>query len=362
MAIDGSQPPSVPASSRVIAPILVIGGVLNLLVLLVPGYVLPDPWIRDAELTQAVVCLLTAALCYRYGLPPRLLMAVALIADVATTLTVFTMPGDIASRTCPAIFTLPAVVVALYGTRLMLTTQVVAAAAGTTAMLVGSAGTSVSSLTQAVSIWLTTTGPGVAVWVLRSRLERAVEQERRRSVTDPLTAVGNRRAVDSSAPGLLLRARAEAGVLGVAVVDVDHFKRVNDRYGHRVGDEVIVEVSQALTATVGADDLVVRLGGEEFAVFAVMSPDDLAVLGERIRTAVARHCSTSGVTVSLGLAARANDPAALTEEADPAEALWRLVEEADALMYLAKREGRNRVRAGIGGRPEVSVPGSPLPA
>jgi diguanylate cyclase (GGDEF)-like protein len=74
--------------------------------------------------------------------------------------------------------------------------------------------------------------------------------------------------------------------VGVVVADVDHFKRVNDRHGHAVGDAVLRLVGDAMRTAVRADDLVVRLGGEELAVVAAVSADDLVELAERIRTQV----------------------------------------------------------------------------
>lgn len=343
-----------PPAGRVVTPILVVGGLLTLLLLRIPGYVQPNPWAR-AEITGlGVLCLVGAVLSHRYGVSARVMMGLALLADVATVISVFTLPGNISGRTSSTLFSLPAVMVALYCTRRMLAVQAVAAALCTGTMVALTVDVSASSLMQVVCIWLATTAPALAIWQLRTRLEASVEQERHRSVTDPLTMIGNRRAVDVHADDLVTRSGADGVVLGVAVVDVDHFKRVNDRFGHRVGDQVIQEVSRALTETVRSDDLVVRLGGEEFAVFAVLPMDDLAALGERIRTTVAERCAERRVTVSVGVTWR--DPLAVTV-GDPAEALWQLVEEADNLMYAAKRAGRNRVRTSVD-----RLAQSPLPA
>ncbi len=359
MALPDPEGTTVPSPGRIVVPILTVGGLFCFLVLAVPGYVIPGALPRSVVALEGVLCLSGAVACARYGLTPRVMMALALLADLASTLTVYTLPASVSGRTSPALFALPGVVVALYGTRRMLALQVAAAAAGTTVMLAATIGLNASTLTQALATWLAVTGPCVAVWLLRSRLERLVEQERHRSVTDPLTLVGNRRAVDSLAAGLTRRVIADGEVLGVAVVDVDHFKRINDRHGHRVGDQVIVEVSRALAEAVRADDLVVRLGGEEFAVFAVLPADEQAALGERIRTTVAARCAAHAVTVSVGVTSRG---CAEPVPEDPAEALWQLVEEADALMYAAKREGRNRVRTGPPRLPEQAVADSPLPA
>ena len=127
--------------------------------------------------------------------------------------------------------------------------------------------------------------------------------------------------------------------VGVVVADVDHFKRVNDRHGHAVGDAVLRLVGDAMRTAVRADDLVVRLGGEELAVVAAVSADDLVELAERIRTQVELVAEPWSVTVSLGVAWE-------TAPADDDDALpltWTLLDRADDLMYAAKRAGRNRV-------------------
>lgn len=359
MALPEAESVSVPPPGRVVVPILAVGGLFSFLTLAVPDYVASGTGPRLVVAVEGLLCLAAAAACYRYGVTPTVMMLLALLADLAATLSVYTLPAEVAGRTSPALFALPGVVMALYGTRRMLALQLVAAAAGTTTMLVAMIGLNATAVTQALTTWLAITGPCVAVWVLRSRLERSVQQERQRSVTDPLTLVGNRRAVDSLAAGLFARVHAGGEALGVAVVDVDHFKRINDRHGHRVGDRIILEVSRALTDAVREDDLVVRLGGEEFAVFALLPGDELAGLGERIRTTVASRCAAQGVTVSVGVTSHGRDSAS---PADPVEALWQLVEEADGLMYTAKREGRNRVRTDLGRQPGPPVTGATLPA
>ena len=132
--------------------------------------------------------------------------------------------------------------------------------------------------------------------------------------------------------------------LSLLLIDVDHFKRVNDRYGHGFGDLVLVGTAAKLQSTVRASDLVARYGGEEFVV--VLPETDLASAGraaEKLRAAIEAHEFDDGerrarITVSVGVAT-------LTDSRmDPAETARRLIGKADAAMYAAKHAGRNRIR------------------
>jgi diguanylate cyclase (GGDEF)-like protein len=124
------------------------------------------------------------------------------------------------------------------------------------------------------------------------------------------------------------------------MLDVDDFKAINDAFGHQAGDRVIQEVCAAIRSCVRSDDIVARLGGEEFAVLTVLPPADLAELGERIRRRVAQRCGNLAVTVSLGVTWA--DPAA-SHPIGTCRVCGSSSTGADALMYLAKRQGRDRV-------------------
>jgi diguanylate cyclase (GGDEF)-like protein len=142
---------------------------------------------------------------------------------------------------------------------------------------------------------------GVAVRVKRlqdSLRVQAAEMDRL-SRTDTLTGLHNRRHVEE---GLLAHehgSRRHGYPLSVLIVDIDHFKQVNDTQGHPAGDAVLRAVGQCLTATVRQEDLVGRWGGEEFVIVAPHTDEQAAtVLGERLRTAL--RSTTIGVTVSVG--------------------------------------------------------------
>jgi two-component system cell cycle response regulator len=162
------------------------------------------------------------------------------------------------------------------------------------------------------------------------------------ALTDPLTQTHNRRALMERLTSELERARRYALHLSVLMVDLDHFKLINDSYGHVVGDEVLRGVSRVLQREARAVDVVARFGGEEFLVVLPETGEEGAVaLAERIRARVEETPPVTGgeygwlrVTVSIGVATvpspRVNSP----EE---------LIAVADEALYRAKAQGRNRV-------------------
>jgi diguanylate cyclase (GGDEF)-like protein len=167
-------------------------------------------------------------------------------------------------------------------------------------------------------------------------LEARSEALHRDAHEDPLTGLHNRRRIDQDLPKLVQQARAEGRPLQVAVLDVDHFKQVNDRFGHAVGDAVLRAVADILQERLRARDLAARLGGEEFLVVLVDSSAATSLeVCERLRAAVEQHdwaalAKGLRVTVSIGIA---------DAGPDPEQALRR----ADEALYRAKHQGRNKV-------------------
>jgi diguanylate cyclase (GGDEF)-like protein len=160
-----------------------------------------------------------------------------------------------------------------------------------------------------------------------------------RATTDALTGLPNRRYFDEYL-GLLARRRRADDKVGVLMVDIDRFKRLNDTYGHAVGDHVLREVAQAIVRAVREGDVPARFGGEEFVVLLRNPGPRVAVeVGERIRRAVSeldlRRLGVPGVSVSVGVA--------MAE--DPEMGLDEVIDEADRALYRAKRGGRDRVVA-----------------
>ncbi|GAA4384727.1 hypothetical protein GCM10023147_05510 [Tsukamurella soli] len=182
---------------------------------------------------------------------------------------------------------------------------------------------------------------------LRRSLERAVAEKARVSETDPLTGTLNRRGLNAHVESLIARAAAGEVGIGFLTADVDHFKRVNDQFGHSRGDEILVETASAIRRACREGTLLARFGGEEFvAMFPAGDPDEVTVVSNRVRLAVERE---TDVTISVGAV---YCPIAVIE-APAVDGAWnatgltdRLIREADRYLYQAKEGGRNRVRNG----------------
>lgn len=175
-----------------------------------------------------------------------------------------------------------------------------------------------------------------------SQLERANAELERLSVRDSLTGLFNRRYFDNRLQEEWFRARRSAVPIAVVMIDVDHFKRFNDSYGHIIGDQVLSAAAKIFESSLPRKtDVIARYGGEEFVALLFDTPQDGAVrAAERIREAVASEQlvpRTGSVTVSLGVAVAVPD-AGTSPEA--------LVDRADQALYAAKRNGRNRVERG----------------
>jgi diguanylate cyclase (GGDEF)-like protein len=163
---------------------------------------------------------------------------------------------------------------------------------------------------------------------------------RRVAVTDPLTGAFNREYLHQRLPQALEQATQRREPIAVAMIDIDHFKDVNDSYGHSVGDRVLTEVAARLRGTIRGDDQLVRYGGEEFLVLLPRADvSKAAEIGERLRTRfeddpVGIEGRAIPVRLSIGVAQHVGG-------AD--ESAHRLIERADSALYEAKTHGRNRV-------------------
>jgi len=165
-------------------------------------------------------------------------------------------------------------------------------------------------------------------------------QLERVATTDPLTGLANRQAYDILMTQALKEADRGIGPLSIAMIDIDNFKQVNDRYGHIVGDEVLRSVAAVIRASIREADILCRWGGEEFLLVLKNCRRDPAVeVGEKVREAVDGAAVAAGgelvrVTISIGVAER------FAREPEPA-----LLGRADAALHAAKAAGKNRVRA-----------------
>jgi diguanylate cyclase (GGDEF)-like protein len=177
---------------------------------------------------------------------------------------------------------------------------------------------------------------------IRAQLERSSAVATQRSLTDPLTGLGNRRRMEEDLTSAHARALRVGGSFGVALFDIDHFKLYNDHYGHLAGDDVLRCVAMCFEGVVRADERVYRYGGEEFLLLVNDATlEGVAAAAERVRTAVAgmavRHAfrptPPDVVTLSGGVACWSG------ERQSPAE----LLQSADDALFEAKSRGRNLV-------------------
>lgn len=171
--------------------------------------------------------------------------------------------------------------------------------------------------------------------------EMAQAELHRMTRTDPLTGVLNRVALDEHAHGLFRRPMNNVSGCAALMIDVDHFKAINDRFGHAEGDNVLATVAAVIASQLRTSDVLGRIGGEEFLIWLPETSIEAAMaLAERLRAAVADLQFELGgdpqtITVSIGAAART------TADLQPE----MLIRRADRALYVAKHAGRNRVAA-----------------
>ncbi|MBK6982804.1 MAG: GGDEF domain-containing protein [Betaproteobacteria bacterium] len=207
----------------------------------------------------------------------------------------------------------------------------------------------------AIFVWVT-----VALSFQTVRDLRIISRLEHETFTDPLTGAYNRRFLDRRLAEEVASARRYHVPLSVLMVDVDHFKRVNDAHGHPVGDQALVALAAAIAREIRDTDYLTRYGGEEFLVMALHTPRAGALeLAERLRRRIesrehvlAGHgggAVTLRLTVSIGVACFGGR----------VDTLERLVHVADENLYRAKSEGRNRVACcdppEVPARPEQAI-------
>ncbi len=169
--------------------------------------------------------------------------------------------------------------------------------------------------------------------------ERTELRHKTAAMIDPLTGLLNRRAFLQDADALMQQQIARDRPIGVLLVDLDHFKSINDRFGHAVGDKVLQIFAKTARTNLRQTDLVGRLGGEEFTVMlADASIDNAYLVADRLRKAFA-----AAAAVIEGEALYATASIGVSVIVDPSQDLAKLITLADQALYLAKARGRNRV-------------------
>lgn len=179
-------------------------------------------------------------------------------------------------------------------------------------------------------------GAQIAVF---SRIKERHDQLRAQAVIDELTGAYNRRYLDEQLGGRFAEAQRYNAPFSIGLVDIDHFKKVNDTHGHLVGDQVLAETAGLIRRQMRKEDMLARYGGEEFALM-LPHTDRLgaAILAERVREAVEEHSfvvpsATIAITVSMGLA---------SFPLDVVENDFELLKLTDKRLYQAKNDGRNQ--------------------
>ena len=176
--------------------------------------------------------------------------------------------------------------------------------------------------------------------VLLSRLRRSLAAEARLARSDFLTGLANRVAFYETVSLEMARCRRFGHGLSIAYVDLDNFKQLNDRLGHRTGDTALKLIADIMRGTLRATDLAARIGGDEFAVLLAQSDGEAAARAvAKLRAQLLESMRTRGwpVTFSIGLATFATVPASVDD----------MMRRADGLMYTVKNTGKGKVRAEV---------------
>jgi diguanylate cyclase (GGDEF)-like protein len=162
------------------------------------------------------------------------------------------------------------------------------------------------------------------------------EQLMRLATKDPLTGAGNRRALENKLSEVVASFRRTRAPVAMILIDLDHFKAVNDAHGHAAGDQILCSVTEIINLRIRVTDSLFRIGGEEFVVVLEgQTADSASHLAEQLRTIVEAHelVPDRSVTISLGVA-----------ELRSGESAGDWMQRADEALYQAKRAGRNKIR------------------
>jgi diguanylate cyclase (GGDEF)-like protein len=323
-----------------LALLLVLGGVMGSINLFVPGVLRDGPqrWLYAA--TMACCILAAVPLVIRQRVNPGPTFGLVLLGDLIYLAVAFCISDPLRYAT-PLMLLFPSIVAAWFLGRIELAVHMAVTVVVCLVALWPSYDSAVGLGVQVGVSAGMLNGGALGVFLLRRRVERLLVATRTQSLLDPLTGLYNRRHLVAQAPRLWRQARREGTRVAALVLDLDHFKRLNDAHGHAAGDAVLRAVADSLAASVRPTDVLARTGGEELVVLGLVGdPDEAARLAERLRTAVAATRTADGhaVTASVGIALTRP-----TDAEDATDELWKLVDRADAAMYEAKQQGRDRV-------------------
>lgn len=329
--------------ARSLAVLLSTGGALPLpvIALLSPSFLRAgaSPYLVGIWASTLAIFLLTLALG---RLSDRIFSVVGLIGMVGIAASAYLVTDPLAARGIVTLLSaIPAIAAMASSRRVIVGHTIVAIALACAVAIVvahGFAAALVSCTVSVTVIWL----PVFMIGALRRSLVFTQARYRELAHTDPLTNLPNRRGFLDRIERYHRSSAASTGQVGFLMIDVDHFKQINDLFGHSAGDQTLRSVVAAITRTASARVLIARSGGEEFvAFFAAADVNEVEALAERIRASVAESCD---VTVSIGAIYCELDDHPASPDMSLGELTDVLTHRADALMYTAKAAGRNTVR------------------
>ena len=313
-----------------LSAILFIGGGISA----IPPDLLQAPENSSAILILPVIAILSAIVTWAVSerAPRAGLHVVAIVATVEVSLSV-----AFVSSTFAVYFVFIAVFAAyVFENRWEIAAQIGFASLATLAPVVYDPDSARDLAVQVLVLIPTLIIAGGMVTYLREQLARSEERYRDLSERDPLTGIGNYRMLVNRVPREIRRHARYERQLGLIVMDLDDFKQVNDMLGHQRGDELLCEVANALTDAVRVHDIVVRQGGDEFAVIAPeTNVEDMLRLAERLRERVA---SLAAGSISIGASIGSSH---YPEDGDTLEGLLSV---ADERLRMVKGEGLPRHR------------------
>lgn len=268
-------------------------------------------------------------------------IAFTLYADVGLSICLLLLTNTTLALACSALFAVLGPLVAFFTDRITLLMHSFFVTA-VIAVIAGRAIAETPELWQmytagALAIWLACTATMTIIGAASESMRTSLGRQLDRARTDPLTGLLNIRGLQSMARRMLDPSGPPVGFL---LIDLDHFKTVNDRHGHLVGDDALVLASRRLSTLVGEDALLTRRGGEEFLVVVQMSDGALRDLAERVRRGLQDPTDRVPVTVSVGVTEVCP---VLTRTGSMDEMINIGMHNSDVAMYRAKAAGRNRV-------------------
>lgn len=292
----------------------------------------PSPVVRTAVLMTCAFQVLMGWVCWRYPyVLPEVFWLIAPVACAVLITEVNVVTTD-ASTGAQLFFLWPVLYAANFlGRRAIYVSLLTVYGGGAiTVFIVGGP----HAASDFAALVLAMTMITVVVYALRNRadkLRRVLEEQAR---ADPLTGLANRRHFDDELARAGVRARRKATPLALLTIDLDHFKTINDTWGHTIGDRALQSVAAAMTAVAGPEDVAARLGGDEFALLLHTDREGALRTADALRTAVRGDDALPGGPpgLSIGLAV-------LPEDATTGE---DLVKASDQALYAAKANGRGR--------------------